>query len=312
MENLTVNISGVPLSRMIIGLSTKGCEHARKTGGCSMCGFMKFANEKADDKQILEQFDLQLSQPGIDNFQVIDILHGGSFLNDNEISEPVRRTILQKIAGMKNVEHIFIESRPEYISVEKLKECRQWAGNKTVEVGIGLESTDDYIRNAILRKNFTQEDFIRAVSNIKQANCDLFVYLLIKPPVFSEKEAIEDAVSSTLYLFDLAEKYGVNIRVGLEPLFICHDTELENLFNKKEYELINLWSVAEIIGRVYSHGTIYVGLDDEGLSSNRVPYTCDKCYKKLVHEIREFNKTQSFSDIKRLDCECKTKVIHAN
>ncbi len=301
----SLNIRGRILNSLTIGLATKGCEYARTKGGCSMCGFMKYADESISDRQIIDQFEQTLQISDLADIQAIEIYNGGSFLNDNEISLRVRRNLLEKISELREVERVFIESRAEYISLERLEQCRQWMGGKTMEVGIGLESADDHVRNVLIRKNLPEKGFVRAVVEMSRAECDLFVYLLLKPPGLSERQAIEDVVSSALYVFDLARKHGVNARVGLEPVFVCADTALEDMFDKNEYELMNLWNVVEVMRRIHSKGDVYVGLDDEGLSKGRIPYSCDKCYETLVSEITMFNKTQSFSSLDRLDCECR-------
>jgi hypothetical protein len=300
-----LNIRGKILNRLIIGLTTKGCEYARTKGGCSMCGFMKYADKDVTDRQIIDQFEKTLEMNDLNALQAIEIYNGGSFLNDNEISSEVRRTLLEKISEIPSIERVFIESRPEYINAEKLLQCRQWAGDKEIEVGIGLESSDDYIRNILIRKNMPEKDFIRAVEEMSKAKCDLFVYLLIKPPGLTEKQAIEDSVNSASYVFGIARRCKINARVGLEPVFVPSNTPLENMFEDKEYELLNLWSLIDIIRRVHKLGNVHVGLDDEGLSQGRMPYSCENCYEKLLDEITIFNKTQSFANLDSFDCDCR-------
>jgi len=269
-----------------------------------MCGFMKYADKDITDRQIMDQFEQTLEMADLNGIQAIEIYNGGSFLNDNEISLAVRRTLLEKISELQEIERVFMESRTEYVNAEKLMQCQQWTGAKKIEIGIGLESSDDYVRNVLIRKNISEKDFIRAVGEISRAKCELFVYLLVKPPGLSETQAIEDAVSSASYVFDLARRFNVNARVGLEPVFVPSNTPLEDMFDKNEYELLNLWSIVNIVRRVHQLGNVHVGLDDEGLSKGRMPYSCDKCHKNLVDEITIFNKTQSFSRLDSLDCDC--------
>ncbi len=300
-----VNIRGIPTNRLMIVLRTNGCEYARKTGGCSVCGFMKNAGENIGDTQIAGQFRYVLQTLDGHDIQEIDLLTLGSFLNDREVGPAARKALLGQAADLEKIRRITIESRAEYVSVEKLKECRQWSGDKILELGIGLESADDYIRNTIIRKNLSKDDFEQSVADVKSAGCDLMAYVLVKPPGLSEKEAIRDAVDTAIYVFDTARKYQVNARVAFEPVFICQNTDLETLFDNKEYRLANLWSVVEVVKRTHHLGSVFIGLSDESLSLDRMVYSCDKCYERVVNEIELFNKTQDFSDLALADCDCK-------
>ena len=178
-------------------------------------------------------------------------------------------------------------------------------GDKILELGIGLESANDHVRNNIINKDLSKKNFERAVRTVKNANCDLLVYLLIKPPLLSEEQAINDAIDSAKYVFDIANKYSVNVRVAYEPVFVCKNTPLEKLFLNGGYSLVRLWSVIEVVKSTYHLGSVFVGLSDENLSFDRMPGSCKKCYKMLVKEIERFNKTQDASVLDSLDCECR-------
>jgi radical SAM enzyme (TIGR01210 family) len=134
-------------------------------------------------------------------------------------------------------------------------------------------------------------------------------YLLIKPPQVSEKEAISDAIQSAAYVFQTAKKIGVSARVAFEPVFICENTYLEQLYLQAKYRMLNLWSVVEVIKGAHEYGCIFIGLSDENLSLERMPFSCPTCKGTISREIENFNKTQDISGLLRLDCECKTRYL---
>jgi len=301
----STNIDGTPGDRLMVVLKTKGCEYARKSGGCPFCGFIKAENIK--DAEIAEQLHQVIGSLNGHKVQEIGLLSPGSFLNDSEFSREVRKELLHTVAELKTVRRVTIESRSEYISPEKLEQCRCWLGDKTLEVAIGLESADDYIRNTVLCKNLSKPDFEHFVKTANSSGCEILAYLLIKPPGVSEKKAVEDAVRSAEYVFEVAEKYHAKARVAFQPVFITRNTRLEKLFLNKEYRLSSLWTVVEVIRRTHGYGTVFVGLSDEGLSMGRKPYSCDKCYETLVNEIERFNRSLDFSRLEHMDCECRQK-----
>ncbi|MCP4151988.1 MAG: archaeosine biosynthesis radical SAM protein RaSEA [bacterium] len=301
-----VNINGKETNRLMIVLRTKGCEYARRTdGGCTVCGFLNHAVDDIVGEDIVKQLDYVMDTVDLSSVEEIDLLTLGSFFNENEVDEKTRRILLEKISGLEGIKRVSFESRAEYVSREKLMESKKLLGGKILEFGIGLESADDYIRNKIVKKGLSKKSFAQLLEKLSDTGCDLLTYLLIKPPHLSEKAAIEDAVKSVQYLFETGRQYGVRVRAAFEPVFICENTQLEDLFLDSKYRLVNLWSVVSIIRRVHDYCNIFVGLSDENLSSDRMPYSCSKCSKKLFNAIETFNRTQDASPFEQLDCECK-------
>ena len=305
-----VNIEKNGSNRLMIVLKTKGCEYARKTGGCTVCGFLNHAEPHITGEGIIRQLDFVLETSGLNGIKEIDILTLGSFLNDAEVDLDTRLMIMERLSKIRHVRRISIESRAEYVTVGKIKELKQALGkNKILEFGIGLESADDYLRNTIIKKSLSKKAFEKTVAKVKEAGANLLTYLLIKPPHVSEKEAIADAIQSAAYVFQTAEKFGVSARVAFEPVFVCENTQLENLYLQSQYRLLNLWSVVEVIKKAHQYGCIFVGLSDENLSKDRMPYSCGICTDKIAREIENFNKTQDISGIVKLDCQCKSQYL---
>jgi archaeosine synthase beta-subunit len=301
-----VNINGSQSKRLMAVLKTKGCEYARNNGGgCTVCGFINHADPHITDEEIVRQLDYCLENLDLQGVEEIDLLTLGSFYNDNEVNPATRERLLNKISGLSAIKRISIESRAEYITTEKLKRHKTILGERIVELGIGLESADDYIRNQVIKKALSKKSFEKVVGKIREAENSLLVYLLIKPPRLTEQQAIRDAVSSAQYVFETAEQYGVPARVAFEPVFITEHTYLEKLFLNSQYRLVNLWSVVEILRQVRELGSVFVGLSDENLSLERMPGSCPECTARLVRGIEAFNRTQDLSFLTGLHCECK-------
>jgi radical SAM enzyme (TIGR01210 family) len=116
-------------------------------------------------------------------------------------------------------------------------------------------------------------------------------------------------VESAAYVFRTAKKYDVPARVAFEPVFVCENTYLEELYLQARYRLLNLWSVVEVIVKAHEYGCIFVGLSDENLSLERMPHSCPKCSEAILYEIERFNKTQEISGLTKLDCQCKYQYL---
>src|SRR5690606_25638793 len=128
-------------------------------------------------------------------------------------------------------------------------ECCQLIPDKIFEVAMGLESANDDIRLQRINKGFTLEDFQKSMDSINKLKSDFKVqgkvYLLVKPVLTSEWEAIEDAVKSAKY----ASEIGVG-RVSFCPSTIHKGTLMELLWRRGSYQPPWIWSTLEIISRV--------------------------------------------------------------
>ncbi len=63
-------------------------------------------------------------------------------------------------------------------------------------MAIGLETSSDLIRKHSINKGFTFRDFVNAAEVAKVNGVAVKTYLMLKPPFLSEKQALEDIVTS--------------------------------------------------------------------------------------------------------------------
>ena len=304
-----VNINGKATKRLMVVFKTKGCQYAEKNGPCIHCAFPKQGDRKISDEEIYNQLEYVLSNLNIDEVREIDVLTLGSFYNRNEISEDLRKKMLKRLSTITTLSKISTETRAEYVTLADLVEDKKILGNKIYEVGVGLETVNDFIRNRIIKKGLTRKGFENFILKLKKANIDLLVYILVKPPGLLERESISDAILSARYIFNLSKKYDINTRVAFEPLFVAKDAKLEQIYNVGDYKPLNWWTLIEIIKKTYNLGTIFVGLSDENLSNGRMGYSCDLCENKILSTIEDFNATQDISKINNLDCVCRKDYL---
>lgn len=295
----------------MVVLRTRGCEFAKRTGGCTVCGFLNHADDEVDDDAIVAQLESSLTELELTGVEELDLLTLGSFLNDNEVSPTLRQRLLERVARELRLRRVSFESRAEYVHLDELQRCKSLLGDRHVELGIGLESADDRVRNELVRKALSRRAFLDVIDLVARAGLDLLVYLLVKPPGLDERAAIDDAVASAEYVFRAARERGVRARVAFEPIFICENTELETLYTASKYRLVNLWSVVEVIRRSHGQGEVFIGLSDEDLSQRRLPQSCELCRDDIVAAVERYNATQSLDVFADLDCECRAEYLAA-
>lgn len=294
--------------RLIFIFRAVGCAYARQPGGgCTMCGFQKVTTQgvPVSPEDLLAQFDSVFGDPrALDGVTHVDLYNSGSFLADVEIPPQVRQQVLSRL-GASAVRRVLIEARPEYVRAENLAAARAALGDKELEVGIGLESADDHVRDVLVRKGFSRADFERAVGMLAGAKARLLTYLVIKPPGLGEAEAVEDAVASVRYVFEVAHRHGVPARAALQPVFVATGTDLKREYLAGRYRPPSLWSVVQVVRRAHAFGELIVGLSDEGLEPHLVPSGCPKCTGKLRQALAQYNRTRELSALEGLDCECR-------
>lgn len=299
--------SGIGNAVFII-LPTPGCVHALSdSGGCSMCSYIADSPlEKVSSDDLINIFKKLIIRHDIKAKTVVKIFVSGSFLNEEELPKKARDEILKILNMEENIEEIVVESRPEFVTEEVLKECLDLLPDKIFEISIGLESGSDYIKKYKINKGFLNKDFERAVNVIKKLKKHYYVtskaYLFVKPILTSEKDAIADAVSSAEY----AAMVGVD-RISFCPATIHKGTLMELLWRRGSYRPPWIWSIIEIIKKVRESVTIPVIMDTSGFGTRRGPFNCKKCNKKLKNMIIESNLNQTVPE--EFECRCKDKWI---
>lgn len=284
----------------VIILRTRGCSWAIKSG-CSMCGYFNDSIwKKISDRDILSQIEYAMKNYSDQPF--IKIFTSGSFLDDIEISKKLRKDILNIL--YKKCEKVSVESRPEFITDKKLSEIKEISGSKIFEIGIGLETVDDYIREHFINKGFTFKDYKKAANVVKKHGFNLKTYVLIKPPFLTEKQSIDDAVKTVDKIKEITDV------ISLNPCNVQRNTVVEYLWNRKEYRPPWLFSIVEILKQSSKiTSDVLLKCDIAGGGSIRGAHNCKSCDNIFLKTIRSFSLNQDISVFNNVDCDCREKWL---
>ncbi len=159
-------------------LSSGKCSWAQ----CFACGWGKLSSPVDVEKlkQRVESLDLS----GVDKLKVFV---SGSFLDDAQFPREFRKWFAEYVKS-KGVKELVIESRPEFITDENLKDFE----GIRVTVSIGLECADDEALKKY-RKGFTVADYLKAVDVIHKHGFKVRTYLMVNMP-FSNNELLDKSV----------------------------------------------------------------------------------------------------------------------
>ncbi len=320
---------GKMIDRIMVVLRANGCEHYKKTGGCSMCShFNGTPIHKVTDENYKAQWDSVLDGSAIEvdgfkfnlnDYPVLCLYNLGSLFNENEISLPVIQYIFKSLNDYDNVKKVIVESRAEYVTDKQVKNIKD-VYNGIVEVGIGVESTNKTIRELCHHKGIDDLKIVKnSIKVLHKYDYKALAYVNFKPVFLTEKEAVEDAIKTAVDCF----KMGFDA-VSIEPTSL-QDFSLANyLYEMGEYRVPWLWSIKEIVEGIYKElGSndldIRIGgyFDEEVLSGSQgVGYegrnevfphmtssNCPLCTNRYIEGIKEFNATYDIEHLRNIK-EC--------
>ena len=108
-------------------------------GECFACGWGKIMGPDPDMHKLKEKIDDEFRD--IKNCDRLKIFVSGSFMDEKQFPRPIIKYVVKKCKE-SNVKELIVESRPEFITDNILKE---FEGQKLI-VAIGLEIADDKLR----------------------------------------------------------------------------------------------------------------------------------------------------------------------
>jgi radical SAM enzyme (TIGR01210 family) len=291
---------GKPVEAFVIILRTKGCTWAN-TSGCSMCGYFNDSIlHDINSNDIIIQVEKAMER--YNGEKIIKIFNSGSFFDNNEIKPKTRTNILKFIS--KKAEKISVESRPEYITNHKLSQIKDILDSKEFEIGIGLETANDFIRKYSINKGFNFKQYKEAIEIIKNNEFKIKTYLLLKPPFLTEEEAIIDIIQTVEKIKNMTDL------ISLNPTNIQRNTYVEYLWRRKQYTPPWLWSIMKVL--IQSKRIIggkRIKSDVVGGGNYRGPHNCGKCDYNIIENISNFSINQNIELLKNINCDCYEKWL---
>ena len=290
----------------VVILRTKGCSWTRSSsGGCTMCGYFNDCSPDIDQDNLYSQFESALEKHSKKLEEIrennsdllLKIFTSGSFFDDEEVIPEIRKKILEKAAEIDTVREILVETRPDFVSEDKLIKAKTHLGEKQLELGIGMESSNKFVREVLINKGFSMQKIKQAVKIAHGCGVKIKIYLLLKPPFLSEKIAIRDAVNS----IKKAVEIGADT-ISLNPVNIQRYTITDRLYYKKKYRTPWIYSVIEVFRLALTPEDLkntLVLCDPSSAGRERGVHNCNsrECNSVWLKILKEFISTQNLSII---------------
>lgn len=315
-------LKGRTVTALNVTLTPTGCIWAN-TGGCTVCGEFSGSNLSESikaDTHIAQFIRTCAEEVGIYKPAWLRIYNEGSFLNPYELAIEAQEKIIEAASNIRGVERITIESRPEFITSESLNALRSKLRQRVeLEIGMGLETKNDIIRNVLINKGESFYLYKKALKALKEHRTRGLAYVLLKPPFFSELDAVRDAESTIEFAFECGFD-----AVSLEPVSIHNFSFIDLLYCQGLYQPPWLWSVVRVVKDTFRFGEIRIG----GLEYYPRPKTVahnrhisgDGCNHIFWNVIGMYNATHNPDLFSLLLCGCaaqweqelqpRTKALH--
>lgn len=298
VERWTYYLRGKPTERIIIYLrSDVGCQYGVKTGGCMGCRHWRLgtAGTRVDlPNMYVKQYRAGVEEVGL--LPVVCIYNEGNMLNSWELPTEQLVEIVRDLS-QNGVQRLVLESRCEHITEEILGKVADAANGMEIEMGIGLESINETVRNEIFLKGMTLRAYERAVAELRRFRMRALAYVIVKPPFVNEAQAIDDAVATAEYAFQVG-----TAAVSLEPIGVEPHTVTDLMHKRGRFTPAWLWSVIEIARRTKGFGELRIG----GFQFSPLPVTtpknCDECTERVLAAIDQYNLTYELPGLEELDC----------
>jgi radical SAM enzyme (TIGR01210 family) len=263
-----------------------------------MCGYFNDSMFiDVSEKDLRSQFEKAMQN--YKDEKIVKLFTSGSFLDPHEIPVSAQHEILNILT--ERAEKISVESRPDYVTEKRLTAIQKIVALKEFEIGIGLETSNNLVREKTINKGFTFHEYKKATRLLKKHKMNVKTYVLMKPPFLTEKESLDDCIQTTK---DIALYTDL---VSLNPTNVQRHTVVEYLWKRNQYRPPWLWSIVEFLQQSKNITDAFVKCDVVGGGSLRGAHNCGSCDNNVLNAIEEFSLTQKQSAFLGVTCDCKEK-----
>lgn len=286
---------------LVVILKTRGCTWALQ-GGCTFCGYV---NDSMVRKVTGEHMQAQMRWALDRHFKgqrVVKIYTSGSFLDDTEVPREAQPALLGLLP--EPVEKVTIEAQSHHATRDKLAALRgALRPSAELELALGLESAHEPVLAYSVNKDDRFQDFVEACRHARELGVRTKAYIMLKPPFLTEREALEDTVSTALKAAPHCDLLSIN------PCNVQSRTLVERLWRRGLYRSPWLWSVAEALGRISAATRTPVRSNPVGAGQQRGAHNCGKCDAQVAEAIEEFSLTRDPSVLPGAECACREEWL---
>jgi uncharacterized Fe-S cluster-containing MiaB family protein len=162
-----------------------------------------------------------------------------------------------------------------------------------INILTGFETVDPYIRDVILNKRESIEQFLLGLDMVAKMKLDLTAYILFKPSYkMTDEEAIVEAETSIDFLHRECLRRRIPLVIRIGPMYAPRQSKwAREAAATPEYKPPRLSDALSLAKRMCRQGIpTYIGLSVEGLADDNNSYLAREDFSKsLLSEAISFN-----------------------
>ena len=283
---------------LVVSFYTTKCQFQ-----CTYCALpTRSATGRVTAEQVRAQIDYVFDTKSAEllDFRQFSFGNEGSALDRKRFHPESLDHLLYRARGMRNLETLSIETRPEYIHREYLEHIARQTHVRRLDITVGFETQNDHIRLTILRKKVSRRVMEDRVALLGTMGIRLTSYVLIKPaPRMTDEQGIQEAVATMEYLRDICDRYGTELVIYLTPTYIAKDSYLQRTTKPGDWVPPTIQNIFQVL--VAGHRMklpVYTGLWSEELADEHTDFRCRVGYDpELRKAMVLFNRTHDFSSL---------------
>jgi hypothetical protein len=237
------------------------------------------AFDLATNRQRLEWFQ-EYYQPHLASISHLVLYNSGSVLNPLEMPLEMLDEIITFARSLPAVRVISLDSREPYIRRETVRRILLPRRNGiTIRPILGIESSDDRIRNEVLRKGMPRTAINRVFKDLSQlagefgpASIGLDVNVVIAGPGTTHATAVDDAVMTARHALIAGVEHGVKVDLNLHPYYVgprgsAHFPDHPRCSLSTAVRAVA--KIAELVRSMATDCSLFIGWNDEGHDRDR-------------------------------------------
>jgi hypothetical protein len=274
-----------------------GCAWAVQGPGCAFCEFQGPIEKLVGGLPISHSEFLALFRAGfatMRNVDVVNVFTAGSFLNPGEIPAKTQLAIARAVARTMATT-LRVEARTQYVVPETVEPLVQALSDSArLDVALGLETQDDYLRNVALRKGMSRESFRLAVQMLNRLGARASAYVMLMPTDMEEGYAVRECLDTIRFAFECgADEVLLQARYSQDSTVTCP----------------KLWSIAKVLSETATLGPVTLGKWEGELPEPKVwPTNCPKCTPAFMARIEQWRQSLNpglVADGNLPKCDCR-------
>jgi hypothetical protein len=203
------------------------------------------------------------------------VYNSGSVLNPEEMPPDFLGQIAVFARSLPAGRVLSLDSREAFIKRESLRPMLDVAGEQiTVRPILGVESSDDRIRNEILRKVMPREKIIRVFRDLGELASEygadriaLDVNIVIGSPGTTRETVVADAAETALFALRAGSEHGVRVDLNLHPYYIGQRGRAifpDHGRCSVETTVAAASAIAHLVQSMGAQTNVFIGWQDEG------------------------------------------------